>query len=93
MAQKKMYTKNRYKTDIIYRLICKTRSRSYKTLKGVTKQSSSINKLGIDTDLYRKWLEFQFTPEMNWKNIEIYHVKSICMFDVIKDGELKETFN
>ena len=93
MAQKKIYTNNRYKTDINFRLICKTRSRIYKTLKGMTKQSSSKNILGIEIDLYRKWLEFQFTPEMNWENIEIDHVKPICMFDVTKDEELKEAFN
>ena len=31
MAQKKIYITNRYKTDIKFRLICKTRSRFYKT--------------------------------------------------------------
>ena len=93
MAQKKIYTNNRYKTDIDYRLIRKTRSRIYKSLKGMTKQSSSINILGIDINLYRKWLEFQFTPEMNWDNIEIDHVKAICLFDVTKDEELREAFN
>ena len=93
MAQKKRYTNNRYKTDINFCLICKTRSRIYKNLKGVTKQSSSIDILGIDIGLYRKWLEFQFTPEMNWEKIEIDHVKPICIFDVTKDEELKEAFN
>ena len=57
----------------------------------MTKQSSSINILGLDIDLYRKWLEFQFTPEMDWENIEIDHVKPICMFDVTKDEELKRS--
>ena len=33
------------------------------------------------------------TPDMNWGNIEIDHVKPICMFDVSKDEELKETFS
>ena len=42
MAQRKIHTNNRYETDIKYRLICKTRSRIYKTSKGMTKQSSSI---------------------------------------------------
>ena len=93
MDQRKIYTNNRYKTDVNYRLICKTRSRIYKSLKGMTKHSSSLNILGIDIDLYRKWLEFQFTPDMNWKNIEIDHVKPICMFDVSKEEELKEAFN
>ena len=30
---------------------------------------------------------------MNWINIEIYHVKPTCMFDVTKDEELKEKFS
>ena len=90
MAQKKSV---KYNIDINFRLICKTRSRIYKTLKGMTKQSSSINILGIDIDLYKKRLEFQFSPEMNWENIEIDHVKPICLFVVTKDEELKEAFN
>ena len=32
------------------------------------------------------------TPEMNWTNIELNHVRSICMFDVSKDEELREAF-
>ena len=57
------------------------------------KQSSSRDILGIDFDSYKKWIEFQFTPEMNWENIEIDHVKPICKFDVTKDDELGEAFN
>ena len=57
------------------------------------KQSSSRVVLGINIDTYRKWIEFQFTPEMNWSNIEIDHVKPICKFDVSKDEELREAFN
>ena len=29
---------------------------------------------------------------MNWSNIEIDHVKPICMFDVTKDDKLREAF-
>ena len=36
---------------------------------------------------------WQITPEMKWSNIEIDHVKPICMFDLAKDEELKEAFN
>ena len=57
------------------------------------KQSSTKEILGIDIDLYRKWNEWQFTPEMNWSNIEIDHVKANCMFDVTKEEELKEAFS
>ena len=89
----KQYVKNRIKTDVNCCLITNTRSTIYKSLKGMTKQSSAKEILGIDLDTYRKWLEFQFSPEMNWENIEIDHVRPICMFDVTKDEELKEAFN
>ena len=88
----KQYFKNRIKTDVNYRLITYTRRRNYKSLKGMAKQSSTLEILGIDVDTYRKWLEFHFTPEMNWSHIEIDHVKPICMFDVSDDEQLKEIF-
>ena len=37
-------------------------------------------------------IEHQFTPEMNWFNIEIDDVKLIYMIDVSKDEELGEAF-
>ena len=91
--RRNIYLENKRETDVNFRLISNTRSRIYKSLKGMTKQSSTKEILGIDIDLYRKWLEFQFTPEMNWSNIEIDHVKPICMFDVTKDEQLKEAFS
>ena len=30
---------------------------------------------------------------MNWTNIEIDHVKAICLLDVSKDDELREAFS
>ena len=87
------YTKSRYKTDVNFRLIKNTRRRIHHALNGKSKSSSTREILGIDIDLYQKWIEFQMTPEMNWSNIEIDHVKPICMFDVSKDEELKEAFN
>ena len=87
------YFKNRTRTDVNFRLIRNTRRRIHHALNGKTKPSSTKDILGIDIDLYRKWIEFQFTPEMNWSNIEIDHVKAICLFDVTKDEELKEAFS
>ena len=59
----------------------------------MVKSSSTKDILGIDIDTYRKWIEWQFTPEMNWSNTEVDHVKPIRMFDVSKDEELKEVFS
>ena len=86
------YLKNKRETDVNFRLISNIRSRIYKSLRGLTKQSSSRDILGIDIDLYRKWIEWQFTPEMNWSNTELDHVKPFCSFDLSKEEELREAF-
>ena len=91
--KRNIYLKNKRGTDVNFRLITNTRNRIYKSLKGMTKQSSTNEVLGIHVDLYRKWIKFQFTPEINWTNIEIDHMKPICMFYVTKDEEIKEAFS
>ena len=93
MGRKKVYSDNRYKTDINFRLICKTRSRIRQALQGKTKSSSTIDILGIDIETYKKWIKFQMTPETNWTNIELDHGKPICTFDLSDDEQLKEAFN
>ena len=88
-----IYSNNRYKTDINYRLIKSTRRRIHQALNGKSKPSSTKEILGIDIDLYRKWIKFQMSPDMTWDNIEIDHVKPIYMFDVSDDEQLKEAFS
>ena len=90
---RRLYGKNKIKTDVNFRLIRNTRRRIHHALNGKSKSSSTKEILGIDVDSYRKWIEFQFTPEMNWEKIEIDHVKPICFFDVSKDAELKEALS
>ena len=85
--------KKKIKTVVNFLLIRSTRRRIYHALNGKTKSSSTGNILGMDIDLYRKWIEFQMTSEMNQSNIEIDHIKASCMFDVSKDEELREAFN
>ena len=87
------YKNNKYKTDINFRLIKKTRNRLYHALNGKSKSSSTREILGIDIETYKKWTEIQMTPDKTWENIEIDHVKSICMFDVSKEEELREAFS
>ena len=76
-----------------FRLICRTRSGIFRALHGKIKSSSTLDILGVDVDTFRNWIVYQFTPERNWLNFEIDHVKPICMFDVSKDEGLKEGFN
>ena len=44
----------------------------------------------IVIDFYRKYIEWQFTPEMDWSNTEVDHVKPICMFGISDKKQLKE---
>ena len=93
IARSKAYLNNRYRTDINFRLICKRRSRIRQALGRKTKALATRRFSVIDIDTYRKWIEWQMTPEMNWNKIEIDHVKPICMFDISKDEESKEAFS
>ena len=93
--KKKFYEsrKNRRKTDVNFCSISNTRRRIHHALmNGKSKSSPTKDLLGIDIDLYRKWIQWQMTPDMTWGNIEIDHIKPICMFDVTKDEELREAF-
>ena len=84
--------RKRLAIDVNCRLIKNTRRRSHGALKK-SKSSSTIAILGIDINTYKRWIEFQMTPQMNWSNIEIDHVKAICLFNVSDDEELKLAFN
>ena len=58
----------------------------------MVKSSSTIDILATDLDLYQKWIGWQFISEMNWVIIELDHIKTISMFDVPNEEELKEVF-
>ena len=87
------YVKNTIKTDVNFRLFRNTRRRIHHALNGKSKSISTKEILGTDIEAYKKWIEFQMTPDMTWDNIEIDHVKAICMFDVSDDEKLKEAFS
>ena len=91
--RRNIYLRDKRETDVNFRIITNTRNSIYKSLKGTTKQKSTKEILGIDIETYKKWIEYQMTPEMNWSNIEIDHVEAISLFDVSKDEELGEAFN
>ena len=79
--------KNKIKSDVNFRLIQNTRRRIHRALNGKLRSFSTQEFLGIDTITYNKRVEFQMIPDMNWKNIDIDHVKLIRMFNVSKDEE------
>ena len=50
--KRNIYLKNKRETDVNFRLISNTRNRIYKSLKGMIKQSSTREILGIKIDTY-----------------------------------------
>ena len=48
--------------------------------------------LGIDIHNYRKRIQYQFTSETNWSNIEIDHVEPFFLFDISNNNDIEETF-
>ena len=84
IARIKFYSIFRYETDINFRLISTTRSRIRQVLNGKSKSISTKEILGVEIDTCSKWIENQFTREMNWSNTEVDHVKPVCLYDVLK---------
>ena len=52
--RRNLYLKNKRGTDVNFRIISNTKHRLYKSLKGMTKQSSTKETLGIDIETYKK---------------------------------------
>ena len=94
MQQKKnLLKKNRLHTNAKSRLIHNFSSRSYKTLKDNVKSSPTKDLLGFNVELGGKCIEYQMSPEMNWNNIDIDHVKPIALFDLSKEKRMREAIN
>ena len=87
------YHRNRHNNNTNVRLMQNTRSRINVALKGKSKSLRTREILGIDLDLYKKWIRFQMSPEMDFSNIHIDHVKPISSFDISNEDELLEAFN
>ena len=51
----------------------------------MTEQSSLVDILAIENNTYKTWMEYQFTPEVNWKNIDVDHLRPVSSFDISDD--------
>lgn len=92
--------KERYNTDVQYRLAVCLRSRLHQALNGKTKRGSAIKDLGCTVAELKTHLESQFTAEMSWKNYgktptswSIDHIRPLCEFDLTDPIQLKEACN
>ena len=72
------------------------RSRLCSILKGF-KNDHTMNYVGCSKEFLKSWLEYQFTPQMNWLNFGSYwhvdHVLPVSMFDHSNDNAIRECWN
>ncbi len=85
------YYTNRYKNDILYKLIRITRGRVSKALKSKSwrKVSLTIEYLGCSVPQFKKHIEKQFKPGMTWKNhgLRGWHIDHIIPINSAKTKE------
>ena len=89
--------KERYSTDINFKIKVNLRNRINAVLKGNSKSKSTMELLGCTIHELRKHLESRFTRGMNWDNCglggwEIDHIKPCASFDLSDLKEQKHCF-
>ena len=97
-AYQNMWMKEKYKTDINYKLKTTIKVRISGVLKrNLSKGEKIITYLGCSIEEYQIYLEQQFLPEMNWENHgeiwEIDHIIPICNFDLSIKDNILSAFN
>lgn len=96
-ASRKIYDKNKYNNDPIYKLKLLLRTRFYQSIKYGIKCESVLEIIGCSIEELKLWLETQFLPEFTWDNYgnvwEIDHIKGCCNFDLSKISEQKKCWN
>jgi hypothetical protein len=80
----------RIKSRIQNRIRCALKSHK------LNKNNKTSEYIGCSIQYLKKWLEFQFTENINWDNMNIWHIDHVlpCSnFDLTKEDEQKICFN
>ncbi|ALR84016.1 putative nuclease [Niemeyer virus] len=97
LEKSNMRDKNRYATDLNFRMKKILRSRLYKVTKKGQYSKKMTEYLGIDINIFRQWIEFQFDENMSWENQGSYwhidHVIPCKSFDLTEEEEISQCFN
>jgi len=91
-----LYKKEKYHSNIEYKIgeIC--RKRLTKALHGILKYESTLSLLGCSTEKLRIHLESQFTNGMSWENYGEWHIDHIIpcsKFDLTIEENQKKCFH
>jgi len=90
--------RNRYKTDINFRLTDLCRRRLRHALKGNSKTASTMELIGCTPDELRQHIESKFEPWMNWENQglggwDIEHIKACFHFNMEDPEQQRACFH
>lgn len=92
------YQRNRYHSDIQYRLIKIQRVRINDALKGKNKSATTQELIGCTPEFLKSYIESKFQPGMSWNNYaidgwHIDHIIPISSFDLTDHDQLKKACN
>jgi len=92
----RIWEKNRYHTDINFRILKICRSRLNAVLKGLNKSASTMKLIGCTIDELRRHIESLFEPWMTWENYglwDIDHIKACATFNLVDPEQQRACFN
>ena len=87
------YFRNKYKTDINYKLSELLRNRVRNAIKSYKRPGSAVKDLGCTVQELKEHLELQFKPGMTWDNHgqwHIDHIKPLSIFDLSDPEQFME---
>lgn len=88
---RKRRVREKYSTDILFRLRTSMRVSLRKCLRGAHTTEKTVDLLGCDFSHFKKYLESQFRDGMSWENYghhwHLDHIKPISTFDDLTDIE------
>ena len=96
--ERNQYRKNKYHTDINYKISCYLRTRIWGALKNNSKSKSTMRLVGCSIDFFRCYYESKFTEGMSWEKVmngEIHcdHRRPCASFDLSKPKEQHKCFH
>jgi hypothetical protein len=92
--QKTEWCRKEHNSNVNYR-IKKSLAARLRTV--LTKTDTTMNYIGCNIQYMREWIEYNFTPEMNWKNYGSYwsidHIIPVNRFDLTDNTEKLKCWN
>lgn len=92
----RIYSKEKRKSDINFKIRHYLSARIYKGLKGYSKSESTMKLLGCSIDFLKQHLKSKFTKGMSFSNYgkwHIDHIKPCASFDLSKPEEQRKCFH